>query len=471
MTTKQKEHRQESDSMGVLDIPNTVYWGAQTERSRMNFNIGHETMPPQVIRCFGLQKWAAAKANGVLGLVSQELVNAICHVALEVYDGKLFDHFPLKVWQTGSGTQTNMNANEVIANRASVMLGGAMGTKTPVHPNDHVNYGQSSNDSFPTVMHLAVALDVHAMLRPALQKIHGVLENHATQFKDIIKMGRTHMQDATPLTLGQEFGAYAQQIHHRIQSLDAIMPRVYELAQGGTAVGTGLNTHGDFPKHFVDFICQKTQLPFKNAPNTFEALACHDALVDLSGVLNTTAVSLMKIANDIRLMASGPRGGIGEITLPANEPGSSIMPGKVNPTQVEALTMICAQVMGNHTTVTIAGSQGHLELNVYKPVIIYNLLQSITLLAQGMTAFTDKCLAGLVPCVDRIQQYLDHSLMMVTALNPHVGYDNAARIAKKAFQENMTLKEAAHQLGLVSPQDFERWVQPQAMLHPRKDDS
>jgi fumarate hydratase class II len=459
--------RIESDSLGEVAVPAHAYWGAQTQRSIINFPIGGERMPAALIRALGIQKLAAARANMKLGVLDARLGEAIVQAAREVIDGTLADQFPLVVWQTGSGTQTNMNANEVIAGRANEILTGKRGGKAPVHPNDHCNMGQSSNDTFPTAMHIAAAHEVITHLIPALKKLHGALDAKAQEFAGIVKIGRTHLQDATPLTLGQEFSGYAQQIANGIARIEACLPRLLELAQGGTAVGTGINAKAGFDTAFAAEVAAETGHPFVTAPNKFEALAAHDAMVELSGALNTLAVSLMKIANDIRLLASGPRSGLGEITLPANEPGSSIMPGKVNPTQCEALTMVCAQVMGNAVTVSVAGSHGHLELNVFKPVIIYNVLQSIQLLADAAHAFTDKCVVGIEANAARITQLLNESLMLVTALNPHIGYDNAARIAKKAHAEGTTLKAAALALGLVTEEQFDAWVVPAEMIRPR----
>jgi fumarate hydratase class II len=466
MSQSEGKTRRESDTMGTVDVPADRYWGAQTQRSLENFRIGGERMPEPLIRALGLVKEAAARANVALGRLEPRLGEAIVAAAAEVASLKLIDHFPLVVWQTGSGTQSNMNANEVIANRAIELLGGVIGSKSPVHPNDHVNAGQSSNDSFPTAMHIAAVEEIHHRLIPALRKLHRALADKATEFADIVKTGRTHLQDATPLTLGQEFGGYARQIELGIQRVEGPLPRLYALAQGGTAVGTGLNTAKGFDVAFADEVARLTGLPFVTAENKFEALAAHDALVELSGALNVLAVSMMKIANDIRLMASGPRCGFGEILLPENEPGSSIMPGKVNPTQAEALTMVAVQVMGNHVAVTIAGSQGHLELNVFKPVIIANVLRSIRLLADACASFSDHCVAGIVPDRERIAALLRQSLMLVTALSPHIGYDKAAKIAKKAHADGTTLEEAALALGFVTREEFARWVRPEAMLGP-----
>ena len=459
-----KKFRIESDSFGELNVPNNRYYGAQSARSLLNFPIGIETMPYSLIRALGIVKYCAAKVNLEYKLLDKTVAKAIMKASKEVMKGKLNKHFPLSIWQTGSGTQSNMNANEVISNRAIEMLGGTMGSKSPVHPNDHCNLGQSSNDTFPTVMHIAALEEIHHELLPALKHLHKALNKKSKVFKPIIKIGRTHLQDATPLSLGQEFSAYATQIKYAIRRVKDTIPALSQLAQGGTAVGTGINSKKGFDKKFAREVKKLTKLPFKTAENKFEALAAHDAIVEASGALNTLAVSLMKIANDIRLLGSGPRCGIGEISLPENEPGSSIMPGKVNPTQNEALTMICAQVMGNHTTISIAGSNGHFELNVFKPVMIYNLLQSITLLSDGVNSFTDRCVKGITANEERIAQLRDESLMLVTALNPHIGYDNATKIAKKAHKENSTLLEAAVALDLVSEEDFKKWVNPEDMI-------
>lgn len=458
--------RIESDTMGQIEVPNDRYWGAQTQRSLENFPIGSERMPKALIRAFGQQKYAAAAANITLGELDKSIGEAIKQAALEVIDGKMDDHFPLVVWQTGSGTQTNMNANEVISNRAIELLGGTIGSKNPVHPNDHVNRGQSSNDSFPTVMHIAAAEQVHGHLIPALERLHESLYQKEKEFSSIVKIGRTHLQDATPLTLGQEFSGYATQVKYCIEVLKNNLPRLYRLAQGGTAVGTGLNAKTGFDRKFASELAGLTGLPFVTAENKFEVMASHDAMVELSGSLNTIATALMKIASDIRLLGSGPRCGLGEIELPANEPGSSIMPGKINPTQVESLTMIGAQVIGNHVTVSVANTHGHLELNVYKPVMIYNVLQSIQLLADGSNSFRTRCVDGIKANEKRIGQLLHDSLMLVTALNPHIGYDNAAKIAKKAYNDGTTLREAARELGLVNETDFDRWVRPEDMVQP-----
>ncbi|MGK9169381.1 class II fumarate hydratase [Inquilinus limosus] len=458
--------RTETDSLGAVEVPADRYWGAQTQRSLQNFKIGGERMPAPLVRALGIQKKAAAQANIALGELDPAVGNAIVAAAEEVIDGTLADHFPLVVWQTGSGTQTNMNANEVISNRAIEILGGEIGSKKPVHPNDHVNRGQSSNDSFPTVMHIAAVEQIGHELLPSLEHLHRALAQKASEFKDIVKIGRTHLQDATPLTLGQEFSGYARQIELGIARVKGCLPHLLDLAQGGTAVGTGLNAKEGFAEAFAAHVASITGFPFRTAPNKFEALAAHDACVEASGVLNTLATSLMKIANDIRLLGSGPRCGIGEIHLPENEPGSSIMPGKVNPTQSEAMTMVCAQVMGNHVAITISGATGHFELNVFKPVIIYNLLQSIRLLADACRSFTDNCVIGIEARTDRIGQLLHESLMLVTALNPHIGYDNAAKVAKKAHAENTTLKQAAIALGLLTAEQFDQWVRPETMVGP-----
>jgi fumarate hydratase class II len=459
--------RTESDSFGNIDCPADKYWGAQTQRSLGNFKIGGETMPKPLITAFGILKRSAAKVNMEIAGLDKKIGEAIMKAADEVISGKLDGNFPLVVWQTGSGTQTNMNVNEVISNRAIEMLGGVMGSKKPVHPNDHVNMGQSSNDSFPTAMHIAAAVEIEKSLIPALRTLHFALSKKSVEFAEIIKIGRTHLMDATPLTLGQEFSGYAKQMENAIRRAQSCLPALYELAQGGTAVGTGLNAKKGFAEKFADEVAAATGLPFVTAPNKFEALATHDALVECSGMLNTMAVSLMKIANDIRLLGSGPRCGFGELSLPENEPGSSIMPGKVNPTQSEAMTMLCAQVMGNHVAVTIGGSNGHFELNVFKPVIIYNVLQSIRLIADGCNSFTENCVAGIEANEARITKLMNESLMLVTALNPHIGYDNAAKIAKKAHKEHTTLKEAGIALGLLTAEQFDAWVKPGDMVGPK----
>nr|CAH7713405.1 unnamed protein product [Callosobruchus chinensis] len=459
-----KKVRIESDSLGKVEVPSEHYWGAQTQRSLENFKIGTEKMPESLIKALAIVKLAAARVNMKQGSIDNRVGDAICTAAQEVIDGKFNNQFPLVVWQTGSGTQTNMNVNEVISNRAIEILGGDLGSKSPVHPNDHVNCGQSSNDTFPTAMHIAVAEQIDRLLIPNLEELYKALNNKVHEFKDIIKVGRTHLQDATPLTLGQEFSGYAVQIKKGIERVKSTLSNVYELAQGGTAVGTGINTKKGFDEDFAKEVAEITNFPFISAKNKFEALAANDALVELSGALNTVAVSLMKIANDIRLLGSGPRCGIGEIMLPENEPGSSIMPGKVNPTQCEAVTMVCAQVMGNHVAVTIGGSNGHFELNVFKPVIIYNVLQSIRLLADASLNFAEKCVVDIKANEERIKNLLNQSLMLVTILNTHIGYDNAAKIAKLAYKENITLKEAVAKLQLLTEEEFERIVKPEEMV-------
>ena len=458
--------RTETDTFGPIEVDASRYWGAQSQRSIGNFKIGWEKQPKSVIRALGIIKRAAAEANMELGRLDPAIGVAIIAAAQEVIDGQLDDQFPLAVWQTGSGTQSNMNANEVIANLANQRLGAALGSKSPVHPNDHVNRGQSSNDSFPTAMHIAVVGELTGALLPALQRLYRALDAKADAFADIVKIGRTHLQDAVPITLGQEFSGYARQIELGIARIKRSLPDLYEVAQGGTAVGTGLNAHPDFAERFAETLARLSGQPFRPATNKFEALAAHDALVEASGALNTVAVSCMKIANDVRLLASGPRSGFGEIALPANEPGSSIMPGKVNPTQAEALTMVAAQVMGNHVAVTVAGASGHLELNVFKPVIVANVLRSIRLLADACTSFAEHCVEGIEPVLDRIAALLAQSLMLVTALNPHIGYDKAAHIAKKAHAEGKTLREAAIVSGFLTGEQFDQWVRPEDMIHP-----
>ena len=460
------ETRTETDSFGPLEVPADKYWGAQTQRSLGNFRIGGETMPVPLVRALGIIKKAAALANVGLDNLEEDIGDAIAGAADEVIDGKLNDNFPLVVWQTGSGTQSNMNANEVISNRAIEILGGAMGSKEPVHPNDHCNRSQSSNDTFPTAMHISAVEQIHHGLLPALDCLLDAIEAKSAAWTDIIKIGRTHLQDATPLTLGQEFSGYAAQLRLGIERVKTALPRLYPLAQGGTAVGTGLNARPGFAESFAGHVVDITGLPFVTAPNKFEALAAHDAMVEISGALNTLAVSLFKIANDIRLLGSGPRSGLGELSLPENEPGSSIMPGKVNPTQCEAMTMLCAQVMGNHTTVTVAGSQGHFELNVFKPVMIYNVLQSIRLIADGAVSFTDNCVAGIEPNREKITELMSRSLMLVTALAPRIGYDNATAVAKTAHRNGTTLREEAIGLGFVTEEEFDRIVRPEAMISP-----
>ncbi|MCF6200298.1 MAG: class II fumarate hydratase [Hyphomicrobiaceae bacterium] len=461
-----QKFREETDSFGVLHVPAEKYWGAQTQRSLGNFKIGTELLPAPLVRALGIVKYCAARSNMQQDLLEAKIGDAIMVAAGEVAEGKLDDHFPLKIWQTGSGTQSNMNANEVIANRAIEMLGGQLGSKTPVHPNDHVNQSQSSNDTFPTAMHIAAVEEVDHLLKPAITTLRNTLNDKARQYSSIVKIGRTHLQDATPMTLGQEFSGYTQMMDNSLRRLDQALPALLELAQGGTAVGTGLNTKKGFDEIFAQEVAQFTKLPFITAPNKFEALATHDALVELSGVLNTLAVSLFKIANDIRLLGSGPRSGLGELSLPENEPGSSIMPGKVNPTQAEALTMVCAQVMGNHTTITIAGSQGHFELNVFKPVIALNILQSIRLLADASNSFSSNMIEGLRANEAHITSLMQRSLMLITALAPHIGYDKATKIAKTAHENGTTLKEEAVRLGFVSAEEFDLAVDPLKMIGP-----
>lgn len=459
--------RTETDSFGPLKVPTDKYYGAQTARSLINFPIGIETMAPAIIRALGVIKRSAALANKSLDNLDAKRTKAIVQAASDVAEGKLDDNFPLSVWQTGSGTQSNMNANEVISNRAIEIMGGEIGSKDPVHPNDHVNRSQSSNDTFPTAMHIAAAEEIHHKLLPALQQLRNALNDKSNEFKKIIKIGRTHTQDATPITLGQEFSGYVAQIDLGIKRVENGLKELYPLAQGGTAVGTGLNAKPGFAKAFAEEVANYTKLPFKTAANKFEALAAHDAYVSAHGALNTVAASLFKIANDIRFLGSGPRSGLGELSLPANEPGSSIMPGKVNPTQCEALTMVCAQVMGNQTTMTIAGSQGHFELNVYKPVMAYNMLQSIQLLSDASVSFSDKCVVGIKANEDRIEELLGRSLMLVTALAPTIGYDNATTVAKTAHKNGTTLREEAVKLGFVTPEEFDKVVRPELMIKPR----
>jgi fumarate hydratase class II len=459
--------RVETDSFGPLDVPANKYWGAQTQRSLMNFPIGWEKQPIAVVRALGVIKKACAQENMATGKLPETIGKAIEAAATEVIDGKLDDHFPLVVWQTGSGTQSNMNANEVISNRAIEMLGGVMGSKDPVHPNDHCNMGQSSNDTFPTAMHIATAMSARDVLLPGLEKLHAELLRKTEAFKDIIKIGRTHTQDATPLTLGQEFSGYAFQVEQGIKRVRHALLNIYPLAQGGTAVGTGLNTSKGWAENVAARMAEITGLPFVTAPNKFEALAAHDAMVEISGALKTVAGSLYKIANDIRLLGSGPRCGLGELILPENEPGSSIMPGKVNPTQVEAITQVCAHVMGNDAAVGFAGSQGHFELNVYKPMMAYNVLQSMQLLGDASSAFTDNCVVGIQADEKRISKLMWESLMLVTALAPEIGYDNATKVAKTAHKNGTTLKEEAVRLGFVDAETFDRVVQPKDMIGPK----
>ncbi|MBV9994100.1 MAG: class II fumarate hydratase [Caulobacteraceae bacterium] len=458
--------RTETDTFGPIEVPGDRYWGAQTQRSLQNFKIGWEKQPLPVVRALGIVKRAAAEANMALGKLEPKIGQAIVAAAQEVIDGKLDDHFPLGVWQTGSGTQSNMNANEVISNRAIEALGGKLGSKAPVHPNDHVNMSQSSNDTYPTAMHVAAAEEVVHRLLPALRTLHGALAAKAKAWAGIIKIGRTHTQDATPLTLGQEFGGYAQQIANGIGRIEMTLPQLMQLAQGGTAVGTGLNAPVGFAEKVAEQIAAIAGLPFTSAPNKFEALAAHDALVFTHGAINTVAASLFKIANDIRFLGSGPRSGLGELALPENEPGSSIMPGKVNPTQCEALTMVCAQIFGNQTTMTMAGASGHFELNVFNPVMAYDFLQSVRLMADAAVSFTDNCVVGIEPREDNIKAALERSLMLVTALAPKIGYDAAAKIAKTAHKNGTTLREEAVGGGYVTEAEFDELVRPEKMIGP-----
>jgi fumarate hydratase class II len=457
-------YRKETDSIGEIEVSEEVYWGAQTQRSLNNFKIAAQKMPEEIIKALAILKRCAALVNSKIGKLDPKIAEEIVKAADRIVAGQLNDNFPLVVWQTGSGTQTNMNMNEVLASIANESLTGKKGGKSPVHPNDHVNMGQSSNDSFPTAMHIATVITTYEKLVPALNRLHQSLNAKAKAWSKIVKIGRTHLQDATPITLGQEFSGYAAQIKYSLTRIEQSLTGVHYLAQGGTAVGTGINCHESFAEEFAEEVAKYTSYKFKTARNKFEALACNDALVEFSGSLNTLAVSMMKIANDIRLLASGPRSGIGELNLPANEPGSSIMPGKVNPTQCEAMTMVAAQVMGNHVAVTIGGSNGHLELNVFKPLIIQNVLHSINLLADAIISFVDHCIEGIEPNHDRIKFLMDQSLMLVTALNPHIGYDKAAIIAKKAYREGLSLKEAAIQLNFISEQDFDKFVVPEHMV-------
>jgi len=459
--------RTEADTMGEMEVPADRYYGCQTARSLINFDIGEDTMPLAVIRAFGILKQAAARTNLALGQLEPEVADLIIAAAQEVIDGKLNDHFPLRVWQTGSGTQSNMNANEVIANRAIEMAGGTLGSKTPVHPNDHVNRAQSSNDTFPTAMHISAAEAFTHELLPNVRLLRNALNEKAQQWNDIVKIGRTHLMDAVPLTLGQEVSGWVAQLDANLRRLDFAMDDLFELALGGTAVGTGLNTHPLFAQMVADEIANITGLTFCSAENKFAQLAAHDAIVAASGALNTLAVSLMKIANDVRWLGSGPRCGLGELALPANEPGSSIMPGKVNPTQAEALTMVCAQVMGNHTAITIGGSQGNFELNVYKPMMIHNLLHSARILSDSCRAFTTKCVEGMEPVRENITAHLENSLMLVTALNNHIGYDKSSKIAKLAHEKGTTLRSAALELGYLTDEEFDAWVRPEQMTGPK----
>ncbi|KKB96128.1 Fumarate hydratase class II [Candidatus Arcanobacter lacustris] len=456
--------RTETDSFGGIEVEKDKYWGAQTQRSLQNFKIGGEKMPLALIRAFGLLKKAAALVNNEAGLLDKNKVDAICLAADEIIAGKHDSQFPLVVWQTGSGTQTNMNVNEVISNRAIEILGGEIGSKKPIHPNDHVNMGQSSNDSFPTAMNIAVVTEITKHLLPNLSYLKEKFLAKSKEFDHIIKVGRTHLQDATPITLGQEFSGYVAQISYGIDRVNSCLTRLYYLAQGGTAVGTGLNSSKGFAESFAKKISELTNLPFVSAPNKFEALASNDAIIEVSGALNVLAASLFKISNDIRLLGSGPRCGFGELHLPENEPGSSIMPGKVNPTQCEAMTMVCTQVMGNHTTISFAGASGHLELNVFKPVMIYNILQSIQLISDATVSFADNCVVGIEANIDHIKDLSAKSLMVVTALNPHIGYDNAAKLAKDAFKRNITLKQAALDSGLLTAEQFDQMVRLENMI-------
>ena len=459
--------RTETDTFGPIEVDTSRYWGAQAQRSLGNFKIGWEKQPQPVIRALGIVKRACAETNMALGGLDKKIGETVVAAAQEVIDGKLDEHFPLVVWQTGSGTQSNMNANEVISNRAIEMLGGEMGSKKPVHPNDHVNMSQSSNDTYPTAMHIACAEEIHHRLLPALKHLHTALAAKVVAWADIIKIGRTHTQDATPITLGQEFSGYATQVANGIARIEQSLPKLMELAQGGTAVGTGLNAPVGFDKIVAERIARITSLPFTTAPNKFEALAAHDAMVFSHGAINTVAASLFKIANDIRLLGSGPRSGLGELALPENEPGSSIMPGKVNPTQCEALTQVCVHIFGNNAALTFAGSQGHFELNVYNPVMAYNFLQSVRLMADAALSVTDKCVVGIEPRRDHIKAGLERSLMLVTALAPKIGYDNAAKIAKTAHKNGTTLKEEAVKGGYVSAEEFDALVRPEDMIAPK----
>ncbi|EKP06078.1 fumarate hydratase, class II [Leptospira kirschneri str. 2008720114] len=461
--------RIETDSMGEIAVDDSKYWGAQTERSLHHFHIGNDRFPREMIRALGILKKSAAVVNAELGLLSEDKKKLIIQAADEVISGKLDEHFPLSVWQTGSGTQTNMNSNEVISNRAIEIAGGVKGSKKPIHPNDDVNKAQSSNDTFPTAMHIAVAEQLNQKLIPALTQLKETLKKKADEFQNIIKIGRTHLQDATPLTLGQEFSGYVQQLDYNITRVKTVLPSIYRLALGGTAVGTGLNTHPQFAVKAATQIAKETGLPFVSAENKFEALAAHDSLVETSGVLKTIAASLMKIANDIRWLSSGPRCGIGEISIPENEPGSSIMPGKVNPTQSEQMTMVAAQVIANDVAVNIGGASGNFELNVFKPLIIHNVLNSIRLLSDSCVSFEEHCARGIVPNKEKLNEHLNNSLMLVTALNPHIGYDNAAKIAKNAHKKGTTLKESGIELGLLTSEQFDQWVLPEKMIHPSVD--
>ena len=460
--------RDENDSFGSIKVLDKMLWGAQTQRSLKNFKIGNETMPDILVRALGIIKFCSAKTNLELKIIDKKIGKAIMQASKEVAEGKLNEHFPLVIWQTGSGTQTNMNANEVISNRAIQILGGILGSKSPVHPNDHCNKSQSSNDTFPTAMHIASVETVTKSVIPSLKYLHKELSKKVKLWDKIIKIGRTHLQDATPLSLGQEFSGFQKQIEFGIKRVELALIRLKYLAQGGTAVGTGLNTKKSFSKLFASNVSKFTGINFKTAENKFEAIATHDAMVEMSGMINTVAVSLHKIANDIRLLGSGPRSGLGELNLPENEPGSSIMPGKVNPTQCEALTMVCAQIIGNHTTISFSGSQGHMELNAYKPVILYNLIQSMQLLSDSVNSFTTNCLIGITPNKKNIKQLMEKSLMLVTALVPQIGYDNATKVAKLAHKEGLTLKEAAVRYNFISENSFDKIVKPEKMIKPSK---
>ena len=460
--------RDENDSFGSIKVLDKMLWGAQTQRSLKNFKIGNETMPDILVRALGIIKFCSAKTNLELGIIDKKIGKAIMQASKEVAEGKLNEHFPLVIWQTGSGTQTNMNANEVISNRAIQILGGILGSKSPVHPNDHCNKSQSSNDTFPTAMHIACVETVTKSVIPSLKNLYKELSKKVKLWDKIIKIGRTHLQDATPLSLGQEFSGFQKQIEFGIKRVELALIRLKYLAQGGTAVGTGLNTKKSFSKLFASNVSKFTGINFKTAENKFEAIATHDAMVEMSGMINTVAVSLHKIANDIRLLGSGPRSGLGELNLPENEPGSSIMPGKVNPTQCEALTMVCAQIIGNHTTISFSGSHGHMELNAYKPVILYNLIQSMQLLSDSINSFTTNCLIGITPNKKNIKQLMEKSLMLVTALVPQIGYDNATKVAKLAHKEGLTLKEAAVRYNFISESSFDKIVKPEKMIKPSK---
>ena len=460
--------RTERDSIGPIEVPADRYYGAQTQRSFENFKIGGERFPREFIRAYGILKKAAASVNQSFGNLEDSTKSAIHRAVDEVIEGKLDEHFPLVVWQTGSGTQTNMNFNEVIANRAIEMLGGELGSKDPIHPNDHVNMSQSTNDTFPTAINIAAVESIYNQLVPAMNRLREALNKKALAFESIVKLGRTHLQDATPLSLGQEFSGYVSAMDHGLKRIENALGHCYELAMGGTAVGTGINSVEGFGEAVAKEISDLTGIPFRTADNKFEALGGQDSIVELSGALKGVAASLFKIANDIRWLASGPRSGIGEITIPANEPGSSIMPGKVNPTQCEALTMVCTQVMGNDTTITFAGASGNFELNVYKPMMIHNLLHSIRILSDTCISFSEKCIDGLQANIEKISQHLENSLMLVTALNPHIGYDNAAKIAKNAHKNNLTLRESALELGLLNNHQFDNWVKPEEMIGPNK---